>query len=161
MARKDALSSYEKEAAQLEAMGSGEAAAHAAKMKLLRQRAPQGSHLNRAPPPKTTFAAIIMLVGGVTFLISGLYVYFYNVKNSSYQVVFFPHYHSELFPHHHQLTNALFIAFAQAGDRGLSMIVLGSLMFIPGSYASLVLYGSWRGWHGYEYSMIPSYDDTD
>ena len=86
MARKDALSSYEKEAARLEALGSGEAAAHAAKMKLLRQRAPLGSQLSRAPPPKTTFCAVVMLVGGVVFLSSGLYVYFYNVKNSSYQV---------------------------------------------------------------------------
>lgn len=59
------------------------------------------------------------------------------------------------------LTHTWLTACLQAGDRGLSMVVLGSLMFIPGSYASFILYGSWRGWHGYEYSMIPSYDDTD
>ena len=45
------------------------------------------------------------------------------------------------------------------GDRGFSMILLGSLMFIPGSYASAVLYGAYRGWDGYDYSQIPSYDE--
>ena len=69
----------------------------------------------------------------------------------------------------------------EAKDRGLAMIILGcisinftsnnlnsshltdsapnSAVFIPGSYASTVLFGAWRGWPGYEYSMIPSYDD--
>lgn len=45
------------------------------------------------------------------------------------------------------------------GDRGFSMILLGGLMFIPGSYASVVLYGAYRGWDGYDYSQIPSYDE--
>lgn len=31
--------------------------------------------------------------------------------------------------------------------------------FIPGSYASVQLYGSYKGWKGYDYSQIPSYDD--
>lgn len=31
--------------------------------------------------------------------------------------------------------------------------------FIPGSYASYQLYGSFKGWKGYDYSQIPSYDD--
>jgi hypothetical protein len=31
--------------------------------------------------------------------------------------------------------------------------------FIPGSYATVQLYGSWKGWKGYDYSQIPSYDD--
>ncbi len=32
-------------------------------------------------------------------------------------------------------------------------------MFIPGSYASLILYGSYVGWQGYDYGQIPSYDE--
>ena len=47
----------------------------------------------------------------------------------------------------------------KVGDRGFSMILLGGLMFIPGSYASTVLYGAYRGWDGYDYSQIPSYDE--
>lgn len=48
-----------------------------------------------------------------------------------------------------------------SSSRGLSMIGLGCLLFTPGSYAVLVLYGSWKGWRGYSYSQIPSYDDED
>ncbi len=67
-------------------------------------------------------------------------------------------------------------------ERGLYMIVLGSIskllvlfdpvsssnelpfplfpsVFIPGSYASYILYGAYRGWNGYHYDQIPSYDE--
>jgi len=44
-------------------------------------------------------------------------------------------------------------------DRGLAMLALGLLMFTPGSYATYVLYGAFRGWNGYDYSLIFSYDD--
>lgn len=44
-------------------------------------------------------------------------------------------------------------------DRGVAMLVLGSLTFIPGSYASFVLLGAWCRWDGYRYSDLPSYDD--
>lgn len=44
-------------------------------------------------------------------------------------------------------------------DRGIAMIVIGSLTFIPGSYATYNLYGAWKGWRGYKYAHIPSYDD--
>ncbi|EWM27896.1 uncharacterized protein Naga_100197g8 [Nannochloropsis gaditana] len=44
-------------------------------------------------------------------------------------------------------------------ERGLAMIILGSLLFIPGSYASFQLFGAWAGWPGYSYAYIPSYDD--
>ena len=33
------------------------------------------------------------------------------------------------------------------------------LAFIPGSYATCQLYGAFKGWKGYDYSQIPSYDD--
>ena len=41
----------------------------------------------------------------------------------------------------------------------VSVLLLGSLLFIPGSYSSLILYGSWVGWCGYSYDQVPSYDD--
>ncbi|KAE8903685.1 hypothetical protein PF005_g15113 [Phytophthora fragariae] len=43
--------------------------------------------------------------------------------------------------------------------RGLSFLILGLIAFIPGSYATYQLYGSWKGWKGYTYDQIPSYDD--
>eukprot|EP01039_Chlorochromonas_danica_P000804 gene804-873_t len=44
-------------------------------------------------------------------------------------------------------------------DRGTLLVILGSVMFLPGSYASVIIYGSFKGWPGYDYSLIPSYDD--
>jgi hypothetical protein len=107
----------------------------------------------RPPPPKTTVAALFMLVAGSIFLCSGLYIYFADLRAKS--------------------------------DRGLAMVVLGLLskhtlryplkppdiylspicpilfhtVFTPGSYASFILWGAYRGWPGYDYSQIPSYDD--
>ena len=79
-------------------------------------------------PPKTTLAAIVMLVLGSTFLLIGTSYYWAHFRDMD-------------------------------GDKGLAMIVLGALMFIPGSYASVVLFGAWRGWRGYQYSQVPSYDE--
>jgi Transmembrane proteins 230/134 len=44
-------------------------------------------------------------------------------------------------------------------DRAIAMLVLGGLMFIPGSYASFILLGSWLQWAGYRAEDLPSYDD--
>ena len=46
-----------------------------------------------------------------------------------------------------------------ARERGTAMIVLGSLTFIPGSYATVQLYGAYQQWPGYRFDAIPSYDD--
>lgn len=43
--------------------------------------------------------------------------------------------------------------------RGLSFLILGLIAFIPGSYATYQLFGAWKGWKGYHYDQIPSYDD--
>ena len=49
--------------------------------------------------------------------------------------------------------------FSSSQDKGLPLLILGSIMFIPGSYASYIIYGTWRGWPGFDFSQIPSYDD--
>ena len=43
--------------------------------------------------------------------------------------------------------------------RNISVLILGSILFIPGSYSSFILYGSWVGWSGFSYDQVPSYDD--
>lgn len=47
------------------------------------------------------------------------------------------------------------------GDRqtGTNLLVIGGLMFLPGSYASWILYGAWKRWPGYEFHQVPSYDE--
>jgi hypothetical protein len=52
-----------------------------------------------------------------------------------------------------------FMNLRAGSDRGLAMVLLGLLMFTPGSYASFVLYGAYHGWAGYDYNQIPSYDE--
>jgi len=47
----------------------------------------------------------------------------------------------------------------EGDDRWLSMIILGSLMFIPGSYHTYIAVQTWRGVPGYHYDDIPHYDD--
>lgn len=102
--------------------------------------------LPRYPPPKTTIAAVLLLVGGIVFVSLGLSILYTNLLSSGRK------------------------------DRGLALIILGSLskyhspllffanylislVLLPGSYASFIIYASWRRWPGYDYSQLPSYDD--
>ena len=94
---------------------------------LLQRKSRIAAQRRLPPPPWTTAAALFMLIAGSSFLTTGLYIYFSNLRVGS--------------------------------DRGLAMVLLGFLMFTPGSYASFVLYGAYHGWTGYDYSQIPSYDD--
>lgn len=50
---------------------------------------------------------------------------------------------------------------SKGGDQGISMMVLGGMMLIPGSYATCIIYGTYQGWNGYDYSQIPSYDEDN
>jgi Transmembrane proteins 230/134 len=45
------------------------------------------------------------------------------------------------------------------GGKGIAFLILGLMLFIPGSYSSTVLFGAWRAWPGYTYDLVPSYDD--
>ena len=44
-------------------------------------------------------------------------------------------------------------------ERATSMIILGVIAFLPGSYASYILLGAFLKWRGFKYSQVPSYDD--
>ncbi len=44
-------------------------------------------------------------------------------------------------------------------ERAIACITVGSIAFLPGSYATWSLYGAWRRWPGYDYDSIPSYDE--
>jgi hypothetical protein len=45
-------------------------------------------------------------------------------------------------------------------DRGLTMMVLGGLMFLPGSFSSWTLLGAYLQWRDYDYAQVPSYEDV-
>jgi len=42
---------------------------------------------------------------------------------------------------------------------GTNLLIIGGLMFLPGIYASWILYGAWVRWPGYEFHQVPSYDE--
>ncbi|CAM9329895.1 unnamed protein product, partial [Choristocarpus tenellus] len=44
-------------------------------------------------------------------------------------------------------------------ERGHALLVIGAILLLPGTYASLNLLGAYLGWPGYSYNSIPSYDD--
>ncbi|CAO3640312.1 unnamed protein product [Cunninghamella blakesleeana] len=43
--------------------------------------------------------------------------------------------------------------------RGIPLLVLGSIMFIPGAYHLYIAYYAYYKYPGYEFSMIPDWDD--
>lgn len=44
-------------------------------------------------------------------------------------------------------------------DRAIAMLVIGSLAFLPGFYATWVIVATLLGLRGYDYHDLPSYDD--
>ena len=83
----------------------------------------------RLPPPKTTFAAAMLLFWGTVMLSLGLGFYFGGKDKDDY-------------------------------DRGLAMLVLGGLMFLPGSFSSWTLLGAYLQWRDFDYAQVPSYEDV-
>ena len=47
----------------------------------------------------------------------------------------------------------------QYSDRTWPLIILGALMFIPGAYHSYICYYAFKGYEGYTFDSIPSFDD--
>lgn len=41
------------------------------------------------------------------------------------------------------------------GDRGIPLIILGSICFLPGAYHFVILIQIWRGKDGYSYNLLP------
>mmetsp|Transcript_16282 Transcript_16282/g.24534 ORF Transcript_16282/g.24534 Transcript_16282/m.24534 type:complete len:102 (+) Transcript_16282:105-410(+) len=101
-------------------------------MRSINIESPEGTLLDKqrsrccyCSKPKTTFAAVLFLIAGLSFIITGIV-----------------------------------IALRRNGmNRGLSLICLGAVMFLPGSYVSYLLLGVGLGWQNFDSSMIPSYDE--
>jgi hypothetical protein len=49
----------------------------------------------------------------------------------------------------------------QTDARALPLLFLGALLFIPGAYHVRIAYYAYRGYHGYDFSQIPTMDDDD
>lgn len=91
-----------------------------------RHRAPINTSVwTNLPPPKTALAAVIFLLTGTAFLITGAVTYWTTSRN----------------------------------DKGVTFMLLGGLMFLPGSYATYILLGAFLGWDDFSYNQVPSYDD--
>ncbi|KAF0701326.1 Aste57867_8177 [Aphanomyces stellatus] len=56
-------------------------------------------------------------------------------------------------------TVLLVLGFVSTAEgHGWSHVFLGMIAFIPGSYATVQLYGAYRGWRGYAFHNLPSYE---
>lgn len=51
-----------------------------------------------------------------------------------------------------------FFFFQQYADRTYPLLILGSLMFIPGFYHVRIAYYAWKGYRGYSFEDIPDFD---
>jgi len=49
--------------------------------------------------------------------------------------------------------------FTKGVSEAIPFLTIGAIGFLPGSYASIMLWRAYRGYPGYSYEMIPSYDD--
>ena len=56
-----------------------------------------------------------------------------------------------------QCLKIIFFLF-QYADRTYPMLILGSLMFIPGFYHVRIAYYAWKGYRGYSFDDIPDFD---
>jgi hypothetical protein len=91
---------------------------------------PRAARPRPSPPPRTTLWVLALMIFGTVFLVLGISEYF-----------------------------SAFFKVGGDSSVGLSMIILGAIMFIPGSYGCFIIYGTYRGWHGYSYNQIPNYDE--
>lgn len=61
------------------------------------------------------------------------------------------------------LTLAVLIFVGVFGDNpdasATPLIIIGAITFIPGFYHVRLAYYAWKGYHGYSFEDIPSYDD--
>ena len=44
-------------------------------------------------------------------------------------------------------------------EKGVTELIISGITFLPGSYATFMLYGAWSRWPGYDWDSLPSYDD--
>eukprot|EP00611_Tribonema_gayanum_P013148 TRINITY_DN23956_c0_g1_i1.p2 TRINITY_DN23956_c0_g1~~TRINITY_DN23956_c0_g1_i1.p2 ORF type:complete len:143 (+),score=63.07 TRINITY_DN23956_c0_g1_i1:38-466(+) len=54
---------------------------------------------------------------------------------------------------------ALWLLEPAERERAYALLLIGGILFLPGSYASVNIFGAYMGWPGYSYDAIPSYDD--
>ncbi len=46
----------------------------------------------------------------------------------------------------------------QQSNNGIDLIIAGSIMFVPGSYATFIVVGVSQHWDGFHQYMLPSLD---
>lgn len=107
-------------------------------------------------PVKTIAYAVVLFLVGTLLLVFGSLLFTgvieNNVRVQRFVGRFPPASSAHLLT---KLTASLIVD--QYSDRWASMIVLGSLMFIPGSYHTFLAYKAWQGAPGYSFNDVPDF----
>lgn len=129
------------------------------------------------PPPKTTMAAALLFVGGILLLTIGLSLKWHKDHERGRSLIILGCLsasraralalsRAERAPASSRAPRAREDASkgrktdaSHAHAYPLIVFAPARAAFLPGSYASWNLYGAYKGWVGYDYSHIPSYDD--
>lgn len=96
----------------------------------------------KSPPVKSILLAITLFLIGSLFLILGSLI--------------LTGYIAEGYRCEKWISNL--ICPYKSSDRGIPLIVLGSITFIPGAFYTRLAYYAWKGYRGYDYSLIPQYE---
>jgi len=52
-----------------------------------------------------------------------------------------------------------FVRLATGQNGSLALLIIGGIAFLPGAYQTYVIYKAWRGAPGFNFSMVPSFDE--
>jgi hypothetical protein len=103
------------------------------------------------PVKAVVLAVILFLIGSLMLILGSLLLTGYLPTDYKYVVQMWIE--SIIGPRY-----SLWVGMMLHRDRGIPLIVLGSITFLPGFYYVRLAYYAWRGYRGYDYSLIPTFD---
>ena len=102
---------------------------------------------------KTVLAALFLFFCGLMFFIAGNVIYWHSEEARGMSMIIVgSRFGCERYVHIPSIF--LYTLYTLIYPLGMSMIIVGAVMLIPGTYGMMVVYGSFRGWRGYDRESI-------
>jgi len=57
------------------------------------------------------------------------------------------------------IVSIVYMVLGDVPTRAIAFLIVGILCILPGGYQCFVLYQAWKRKSGYQFNMVPSYDD--